>query len=124
MRTSAPLILILALPALTSCSVSAPEQPVLTPSVSTSAAPETLKVACSPTGLTLSSKKVAATAGGVRISVSSTAPAGTYVNFGWDGGGEGNAAPRRAAVWTMPTPPGDLQVSCSTLTKEWAAQSV
>ena len=35
MRMSAPSILVLVLPALTSCSVSAPKQPVLTPTVPT-----------------------------------------------------------------------------------------
>lgn len=69
-------------------------------------------------------EEVAATAGGVRISVSSTAAAGTYANFAWEGGGEGNAAPRRATAWTTPAPPGDLRISCSTPTREWPAQHV
>ena len=89
-----------------------------------SAAPEALEVACSPDGLTLSGHEVAATAAGVRIRVSGTAPAGTYVNFEWDGGGEGSPAPRRAEVWTLQTPPGDLRISCSTPTKESPAQTV
>lgn len=92
--------------------------------VSPSQTPEILAVACSPDGLTLSGHEVAATAAGVRVRVSSTAPAGTYANFGWDNGAEGNPAPRRAEVWTLPTPPGNLRISCSPPTKQSPAQTV
>jgi hypothetical protein len=131
-RVSLALAMVLALPALASCGATGSEQPVSTsrPTATSTtpaaepAAVETLKVACSPTGLSLSAPAVAATTGGVKISVSSTASADTYANFTWEGGGEGNAAPHNATVWTLPAPPGRLRISCSSPTKEWPEQDV
>lgn len=86
--------------------------------------PELVVAACTASGFTLSSQNVSTTDAGVRFSVSSTGPAGTYVNFSWDGGGEGNPAPRLATEWIRPIPPGLVQVSCSTPAHEWPAQTV
>ncbi len=86
--------------------------------------PELVIATCTPSGLTLSSQNVSATAAGVRFSVSSSGPDGTYLNFSWDGGGGGDPAPRLAADWIRPIPPGLVQVSCSTPTREWPAQTV
>lgn len=132
MRSRVSLALVLALPALTSCGATGSEPPASTsrPTATSTtpaaepAAVETLKVACSPTGLSLSASAVAATAGGVKVSVSSTASADTYANFSWEGGGEGNAAPQNATVWTLPAPPGRLKISCSSHMKEWPEQDV
>ena len=92
--------------------------------MATITAPETLEATCAPSGLKVSSRTVTATEAGVRILVSSSAPAGTYANFSWDGGGQGDPAPQQATMWTLPTPPGELHISCSTMTKEGAAQSI
>ncbi|HST81449.1 MAG TPA: hypothetical protein VLL08_06900 [Kineosporiaceae bacterium] len=75
----------------------------------------TLSVACSPTGITVSGDAVAATSAGVVISVSSTMPAGSYLNFDWPGGGGGDALPAPAAKvnWTLLAPPGPLNLSCT-----------
>ena len=87
-----------------------------------------LSVACSPNGITVSGTTVAATSAGVVISVSNTMPAGSYLNYGWSGGGGGDPLPRpdTTALWTLLAPPGPLNLSC-TLTgdpKPAAAQTV
>lgn len=86
--------------------------------------PELLVATCTPSGLTLSSRRVSATAAGVRLSVRSTGATETYLNLGWDDGGEGDPAPRQATDRTTPIPPGPVQVSCATLTREWPAVTV
>lgn len=83
-----------------------------------------LEVACSATGLTVSADTVEATPSGVPVSVSSTAASGTYLNIGWDGGGQGDPAPRSSEEWTVPAPPGELTIWCSNPGKEWPAERV
>lgn len=110
------------LPALSSCGTTPNDMAPISTTVETRPAPATLEAACTPTGLTLSAHIVSATAAGLRISVSNTGPSGTYMNFGWAGGGQGDEAPRRPTVWTLSTPPGEVQISCSTPAKEWPVQ--
>src|SRR4051812_21822051 len=102
------------LPALASCASSRVAPTPEPTKVNAARDPELVVAACTPSGLTLSSQNISATAAGVRFSVSSTGPAGTHVNFSWDGGGGGDPAPRLATNWTRPIPPGLVQVSCST----------
>jgi len=83
------------------------------------AAASTLSVACSPSGITVSARAVAATAAGVVVRVSSTMPAGAYLNYLWSGagvevgGGGGEAMPPEPATWTLLAPPGPLTLSCT-----------
>jgi hypothetical protein len=74
-----------------------------------------LSVACSPNGITVSGSTVAATSAGVVLSVSSTMPAGSYLNFSWPDGGEGEPMPTSpaGASWTLSVPPGPLKLSCT-----------
>ncbi len=112
------------LPALAGCANSRVAPPPDATRIDARHDPELLVAACTSSGLTLSSQIVSASAAGLRISVSSTGPAGTYMNLSWDGGGEGNLAPRTPTVWTLPAPPGFVQITCSTPIHEWPAQTV
>ena len=93
----------------------APQPPVAAASTSASE----LTVACSPTGITVSAPAVAATPDGVVVRVSSTMPAGAYLNYLWSGagveagGGGGQAMPPAPATWTLLAPPGTLTLSCT-----------
>lgn len=81
-------------------------------------APASLLVACTPDGISVAGSTVAAGQAGVALRVKSTAAAGTYLNFSWTGGGEGDPAPTSATTWTLNAPPGTLQLSCSTPSRE------
>jgi hypothetical protein len=71
-------------------------------------------VACTPQGITVSGKSVAATRAGVVLRVSNGTTAGTYLNYTYgSGGGGGNAVPVTAASWVLLAPPGELHLSCS-----------
>jgi hypothetical protein len=79
-------------------------------------APHVLAVACSPQGLAVSADTVAAQPGGVVLRVSSTLPAGSYLNYGEGPGtaGGGSALPQRPATWTLPMlRPGVVHLSCT-----------
>jgi hypothetical protein len=70
--------------------------------------------------LQVSSDTVAATASGVAVRVTSEAPAGAYLNYGF--GGE--LMPASPETWMLAAPVGEFQMSCSTLEQEGAVVSV
>ena len=74
--------------------------------------------------LSVAGSTVAANQAGVPLRVRSTAAAGTYLNFSWTGGGGGDPAPTSATTWTLSAPPGTLQLSCSTPSRESAKKLV
>ena len=77
-------LLITALPALSSCVASQGETAPVAAAKATITAPETSKATCTPSGLKLSSRTVTATAAGVRILVSSSAPGDLReLQLGW-----------------------------------------
>jgi hypothetical protein len=67
---------------------------------------------------------VVATPARVALRVSSTGPAGTYLNYQWAGGGGGAPAPAAPATWHLNAPPGELHLSCSTSTIRGAPKVV
>ena len=77
-----------------------------------------LLVACTPAGISVAGSTVAASQAGVPLRVKSTAGAGTYLNFSWTGGGGGDPAPTSATTLILNAPPGTLQLSCSTPSRE------
>lgn len=90
-----------------------PAEPLAEPS--DGGAATLLEVSCSPDGVAVSAETVQASADGVHLQVSSTAPTGTYLNFGWPGGGGGEEAPSAGATtWTRAVPPGELTLACMT----------
>lgn len=84
----------------------------------------TLDVSCTPNGITVAGASVAATAAGVRLQVSSTTAPGTYLGFMWTGGGQGDPVPSAPTVWTLPIPPGRVELSCSGSTRPWPTAAV
>jgi len=84
-------------------------------------APTRVDVLCgADLALSVSDDVVAATAAGVAVQVTSEAPAGAYLNYGWPGGGGGDGMPEAAQTWTLAAPPGELRLSCSTLDRQGA----
>jgi hypothetical protein len=82
-----------------------PEEPTADGSAS-------LDVACTPDGIVVSGSTVTATAEGVVVNVSSTMPTSTYLTFSGAHWGSGDPIPNQDEVWTLPIPPGDLELSC------------
>jgi len=81
------------------------------------AAPTLVEAICdAELGLGVSSDAVAATSSGVAVRVTSEAPAGAYLNYGWGG----DPMPATPETWTLAAPPGPLQLSCSTLDHQGA----
>jgi len=84
-----------------------------------SPAPEgsaTLTVTCTEDALFVAGEQIVATSTGVAILVQNDgAPAGTYLNLGWQGGGQGDELPTTPTQWLFAVPPGDLQIGCSNL---------
>jgi hypothetical protein len=72
-----------------------------------------LVVRCDRDGVHVDAPEVHATESGVPLLVSSTAPAGTYVNLQWHGGGQGDPAPTAPTTWRVSAPPGELEIGCS-----------
>jgi len=85
------------------------------------AAPTVVDVLCDANlALRVSSDTVAATASGVAVRVTSEAPAGAYLNYGLGG----DPMPASPETWMLAAPPGELQLSCSTLGHEGAVVTV
>ncbi len=61
---------------------------------------------------------------GVTLQVSSTGPAGTYLNLVWTGGGGGDPVPTMPARWNLNAPPGELQLSCPTASVQGTTKAV
>ncbi len=86
-----------------------------------------LDVRCDEDGVRVGASEVYTTEAGVPLLVSSTAPAGTYVNLAWKGGGQGDPAPATATPWNIGAPPGRLEIGCSNLDvpeAEWPRTTV
>lgn len=84
-------------------------------------APTVVDVLCDANfTLRVSSDTVAATTSGVAVRVTSEAPAGAYLNYGFGG----DPLPASPETWVLPAPPGELQLSCSTLDQEGAVANV
>ena len=82
---------------------------------SSSAAPSMVEVHCGEDlSLRVSSPTVTATSSGVAVRVTSEAAEGACLNYGLGG----DELPATAEVWTLAAPPGDMQLSCSTLAEE------
>ena len=75
--------------------------------------PATIRVSCSPTGITVSAREVAAGAAGVTVDVSSTMADGAYLVFDASPDGWGDPLPAEPETWVRPVPPGDLELTCS-----------
>ena len=74
-------------------------------------------VHCAPTGITVSSRQVAAQPSGVVLRVSSSLAAGAYLTYQWNGPhgsrpGGGDPLPSQPETWTLTPPPGTLTLSC------------
>ena len=74
--------------------------------------PARIAVSCSPDGITVSARAVAAGTAGVTVDVSSTMADGASLVFdapeSW-----GEALPPEPETWVRPVPPGDLELTCS-----------
>lgn len=68
----------------------------------------------------VSSDAVAATASGVAVRVTSEAPVGAYLNYGFGG----DPMPASPETWMLAAPPGELHLGCSTLEQEGALTTV
>jgi|GEM_PF-1040469 len=63
---------------------------------------------------------IIATSAGVRVLAQNDgAPAGTYLNVTWDGGGTGRELPATPTEWVLPIPPGPFHLSCSIDDRTW-----
>jgi hypothetical protein len=75
--------------------------------------PTRIGVSCSPAGITVSTREVAAGAAGVTLDVSSTMAAGAYLVLAGSAAGSGDPLPPEPETWVRPVPPGDLELTCS-----------
>ncbi len=82
-----------------------------------------LAVSCTPRGLSVNAAAVSTTAGGVWLRVASTEP-GAWLGLQWAGGGQGDPVPATPTTWTVPIPPGTLQLRCFTSARFWPDRSV
>ena len=115
----APVVAGACLLTLAGCQAEAPTaRPATSSLLPSPVAPAPLLVACTPDGISVAGSTVAVGQAGVPLQVKSTAAAGTYLNFSWTGGGGGDPAPTSATTWTLNAPPGTLQLSCSTPSRE------
>jgi len=76
--------------------------------------PTRIGVSCSPAGITVSTREVAAGAAGVTVDVSSTMADGGYLVLAGSAAGWGDPLPTEPETWVRPVPPGDLELTCST----------
>ena len=76
--------------------------------------PARIGVSCSPAGITVSTREVAAGAAGVTVDVSSTMADGGYLVLAGSAAGWGDPLPTEPETWVRPVPPGDLELTCST----------
>ena len=76
--------------------------------------PATIAVSCSPDGITVSAREVAAGPAGITVDVSSTMARGATLVLGASAEGWGDALPSEPETWVRPVPPGDLELTCST----------
>jgi hypothetical protein len=81
----------------------------------------TLTVTCSPDGIVLSGEVVEATSAGVVITMSSTMPPGSALNYRWPARDSAlttdayRPMTTTPQTWTMTAPPGPLTLSCAGL---------
>jgi hypothetical protein len=76
--------------------------------------PTRIGVSCSPAGITVSTRVVAAGAAGVTVDVSSTMAEGASLVLAGSSAGWGDPLPPEPETWVRPVPPGDLELTCST----------
>ena len=76
--------------------------------------PTRIGVSCSPAGITVSAREVAAGAAGVTVDVSSTMADGAYLVLADSAADWGDPLPTEPETWVRPVPPGDLELTCST----------
>jgi hypothetical protein len=76
--------------------------------------PARIQVSCSPAGITVSAREVAAGTAGVTLDVSSTMADGAYLVLDASAQGWGDPLPREPETWVRPVPPGDVELVCST----------
>jgi hypothetical protein len=93
------------------------------PSPTVVAGSSTLTVSCAYSGIAVSNTAVAATSAGVVVTVSSTMPGDTYLNYLWPGGGGGDPIPAGTTTWTIQAPPGPLTLSCGPLSDATGART-
>jgi len=109
--TVAGLVLAVSVLPLAGCSSGNETRPNSSPE--TTPSPEILRVTCVGKSLRIATDSVAATAAGVTLRVKNRGPAGTYLNYSSLGVSGGDPAPRKATLWTLSFPPGQLVLSCS-----------
>ena len=76
--------------------------------------PARIGVSCSPAGITVSTREVAAGAAGVTVDVSSTMARGASLVLAGSAAEWGDPLQPEPETWVRPVPPGDVELTCST----------